>query len=99
MNPQELSLLIILIKYLLSALSHSFVSLIITIKAGTSSTTILGAMYCCCCLLTVLIGFLAILLAPQSIDIMSLQQLFSRGTPYRNIVWYWKGIQEYTRSL
>ena len=61
---------------------------------------------CCCwsyrkwgCLLTVLIAFLAILLAAQSIDIMSLKQLFSRGTPYRNIVWYYKGMQEFTRLL
>ena len=51
------------------------------------------------CLITVLIAFLAILLAAQSIDIMSLKQLFSRGTPYRNIVWYYKGMQEFTRSL
>lgn len=50
-------------------------------------------------LVAILVSLVAYLLGPplQSEDIMSLKALFAGGTVYRNIVWYTKGMKEYTR--
>ena len=52
-------------------------------------------------LVTLAVSLVAISLGlftlPQSEDIMSLKALFAGGTVYRNIVWYAKGMKEFTR--
>lgn len=50
-------------------------------------------------LVTLFVLFLAVLLALRETDIMSLKALFAGGTVYRNIVWYGKGMKEFTRYI